>query len=201
MCHVWPVSTLKLSPRLCVCSFFCAWSETLYLTPPGIFTRTVERDIPCAPNLLPTSLTKCAVKSRHARLSMFSGMMTKSAKKKSFTALVQVNSYKTVTTLSANETVLYHLHVVMMNATLSFRRFLIVKGIFIVGFLLVDEQTEGHFDANINYNNREKVELVPSKCIVALMTSSFAQESKLTLVRSAIQQILKPLENLLSRWL
>lgn len=68
--------------------------------------------------------------------------------KQVFTEMVQVNFNKTVTKLSANGMVIYPIHVVMMIATMFFRRFSIDKGFVLAEVFSFKRHIDGRFNAN-----------------------------------------------------
>ena len=65
---------------------------------------------------------------------------------RSFVGFLQVYSDKTATTLKANAMVAYPIHVVFLNCSASFRRFLINREYTLVGFLPVAGETTGIYE-------------------------------------------------------
>lgn len=113
--------------------------------------------------------------------------------------MVQVNSDKIVTTVSAKGMVLYIIHVVMMNITMSFRRLLNDRGFSLVEFLLVDKHIDGRFDATMNRNHTKQNGIMSLKSSVALTLTSFLLNANFNGFQKSCATNFETIANLLSK--
>lgn len=118
---------------------------------------------------------------------------------RSFVGLVQLYSDKTATTLKANALVAYPIHAVLLNFSLTHRRFLIDNGYTIVGFLPVgaggyldDEKdsTENISDSTLGIEAHIPI---PLKDYIRTASHKRGREEKMGNLHGAILQVLQPL--------
>lgn len=116
-----------------------------------------------------------------------------------FVGVLQLYSDKTATTLKANTIVAYHVHVVLLNFVEKFYLYLFDHGYTLVGLLPIStcNTMPDHEDAgnNISAANTSTVPVVPLCDKLPLTAHKEARNSKLTVLREAMQTILAPLSS------